>query len=83
MEKEIGYIKFIEIEDGFQIEVKGKTLKSKFTEIEDGFQVEVKGKAFKEAFSRCCMPMPGASGKGIAICCSTAEECCPPEKEKK
>ena len=83
MEKEIGQIKFTEIDDGFQIEVKGKSLKSKYTEIEDGFRVEVKGKALKEAFSRCCRPMTGASGKGVAICCTNGEDSCRPEKEKK
>jgi len=98
MEKEHGQIKFTETDDGFRIEVTGKSLKEAvsccclpmfgaFTETDDGFRIEVTGKSLKEAVSCCCLPMFGARGWSKSEGCPPGEEsksdCCPPGEEKK
>lgn len=65
MEKEIGQIKFTETDDGFRVEVKGKTLKEALSCC--GVPAFGIGKMVR---MECC-PVDG--GK--------SEECCPAEKK--
>jgi hypothetical protein len=70
MEKETGSIRFIETDDGYRVEVKGKDLKDAMN-CGCGCMPMFGGAMAQKIV--CCAPAEG----------STAAECCPPEEKKK
>ncbi len=79
MEKEIGQVKFTEVDGKFRIEVSGDRLKEMFSKC----CVE---KADGERESECCSDSDGHCCICLKICCGGAKEasdCCSDDDKKK